>query len=252
MEKLKLKRIMLVVMGSLILLINNVNAECDDKTRLEINTAASNVTADLEMVKKVIDLEGNVHPEIDEQMVHITGSGYTEGMFAYINIANVNDKIFVTLNSDDDPVREVVDNQKALDGKWQHAVPDVDMIRSYTIKVYSDVDGCKDEEIRTINLKTPMYNFYSGSRFCENNDAYYCQEYITTPIDMDVVNLMWEKENEQKNNEESTTQENNNTKMILTYVGIGLVIILVIGIFFIIIRRLIIKHKDKKYMEMGI
>ena len=252
----KIVRIVLVVMVSLILLMNNVNAECDDKTRLEINSAASNVTADLEMVKKVIDLYGVVHPEVDEKLAYVTGSGYAPAMFSYINVNNISDKIYLNFANDDDNVNEIIDLNAALNGKWQYEVPDVSKIRTYTIKIFSNVDGCSDEEIRTISIKSPMYNTYSESRLCENNDAYYCQEYVTTPIDMDVIELMWQKENESSNNnsnsEAENVNENSNFKKILLYIGTGVAIIIVIAIIVLIIMRINKKRKDKKYMELGV
>ncbi len=247
-----MKKVLIILLLVFSLLINDVNAECDDKTRLEINTAASNVSANLEMVKKVIDLEGNLHPEIDEELAFVTGSGYTRTMFTYINIDNINDKIYLNITSEDDDIDQIIDINNSLDGKWQYQVPDIYEIRNYTIKVYSNVDGCKDEEVRTLNIKSPMYNLYSESRLCENNDAYYCQEYITTPIDMDVIELMLQKEEETKNKEQKNVQNNSNFKNIWFYFGTGIIIILILGIIFVVVKIFIKKHRDKKYMEMGL
>ncbi len=246
-----MKRVLTILILASIILINEIHAECDDKTKLEINTAASNVTVNLKMIKKVIDLEGNVHPEIDEQMAFITGSGYTRAMYVYLNAANINDKIYLRITSKDDNIDEVVDTSNSLDGSWEYQVPDVSEIRNYEIKIYSNVDSCANEELRTINIKSPMYNLYSESRLCENSDAYYCQEYITTPIDMDVVDLMWEKEETSKNKEEQNNAETNN-KNIVFYIGTGIVIVLAISLIVIIIKVIIRKQQYKKFREIGL
>ena len=48
---------LLIIISVVFFNILNVNAKCDDKTQLEINTAASNVSMDYNTVTNVIDLE---------------------------------------------------------------------------------------------------------------------------------------------------------------------------------------------------
>ena len=57
-------KIFLLLGLAFILGIDKINAECDNKTQLEINTASSNVTMNYNINTVVLDRNGKEHPEI--------------------------------------------------------------------------------------------------------------------------------------------------------------------------------------------
>ena len=217
--------------------ISVVNAECDYKTKLEINTAASNVNADIEMISKVVDLDENEHPEITNLDEVPDPTQYVYADYVYLNITNINDKINLELTNEDDNLNQTITYKDTDNGKYQYRVPDVSIIRNYTIKIYSNVSECSNEELRTLEVKAPMFNDLYETRLCENNDAAYCSKFITTPLNLDVEELL-EKNDVNSNDEEEAEEENSQSNnKIFIYTSIGIIILLIIAIIFTIIKQ---------------
>ena len=220
-----------------------VNAECDYKTKLEVNTAAANVDADIEMVTKVLDLDENEHPEIKSIETEEEKEQYVYADFVYLNISNLSEKVYLKLTNEDDNLYRTIKYQDTVNGKYQYSVPDVAIIRTYTIKVYSNISECGNEELRTIEVKAPMFNDLSGTRICENNDALYCSEYITTPIDENISGIVEKYDNNSEENNEEIKEENvKNNYLYNILIGIVAILVIIIVITFIILRK---KKKNK-------
>ena len=223
--------------------INITNAECDYKTKLEVNTAASNVDADIEMKTVVLDLNGKEHPEIKNKEETEDPSKYVYSNEVYLNITNVSDKIYMRITNEDDNLYQIIGYEDTDNGKYQYKVPDILIIRTYTIKIYSNVFECGNEEIRTLEVKAPMYNDLYGTRLCENNDALYCSKYITAPIENvgEILekydaNKAKEEEEDKKNTPKEDSNEEDNKKNILILIG-AIVIVSIIIIILIIKKR---------------
>ena len=232
-----------------ILFINNVKAECDYESKLEINTAAANIDTSLNFDYKIIDPEGVEHPEATGKTDDI--ERFIKVPFVNININNISDKVYLRIVNEEDNLNEVIFANDLIDGKYIYSVSDTDIIRTYTIKVYSNVNECLDEEIRTIVVKTPMYNYLSGTSVCENNNSYYCQEYVTTPIDFDPSDLL-QKQNSISNNNQNEEVINleNNKKLVFYIIGGGVVILIIIIL--IIIKIIKIKRQKNNLMRQSL
>ena len=213
--------------------INNVNADCDSRTRLEINTASSNVTADYSIDYMVTDYDGIPHPEISEELTEDLESGYILLSYITLNISNITDKIYFEIINEDEGVDLTYYANDLKDGKFSYQVPDTMKIRNYKIKIFSNVDECKDEELRTIPVTTPMYNEYSTSSLCQNNDVYYCKKFVTTPITVDFDKLIEEERRRLMANNNETSKNKN----IFTIIGIITCVLLIVGIIILIIRN---------------
>ena len=75
------------------LCVDKVNAECDNRTQLEINTASSSVSMNYDMETLVIDKNNKVHPELSPNDIEYSEvSEYTTIDQVTVNIQNVTDK----------------------------------------------------------------------------------------------------------------------------------------------------------------
>ena len=123
-------------------------------------------------------------------------------------------------------------------GTLKYEVPDTEKIRNYTVKIYSNVKDCLNDELRTLNLTTPMYNQISDWELCKNSNEYYCQTYVTSPITISEEEIMEKNINNNENNESETQNEVQNAmKKVWLWVGISVVVVLIAAIIFTIIRK---------------
>ena len=236
-----MKRKLVVILFLMFSFISIANAECDYKTKLEVNTAASNVAADIEMKTVVLDLDENEHPEIENIEETEDPTKYVYADYFYLNITNINDKINLEISNEDDNFYQTLKYQDTDNGKYQFKVPDVSIIRTYTIKIYSNVSECGNEEIRTLEVKAPMFNDLYGTRLCEDNDALYCSKYITNPVNIDSEEML-EKKDANSKEDETAAEDNNGNNKIFILLSMGIIIVLIIAIIFTIFMQ---KKKSK-------
>ena len=225
--------------------INKVNAVCDSKARLELSTAASNVTMDYEIETFVFDYEGNIHPELKPSDIEISEtSSYQLDERVVLKVSNVTDKIYVALYSEEDNINEEYHYKDLEDGTLIYDVPDTLIIRHFTLTVYSEALECESEELRKIEIATPKYNDYFEEGVCQNNDASYCNKYVTTDVSISESEYMRLLEEYMKNmeipdEEETNTQvsKENNSKKIIYSIGIVIILVLLILVIVGIFKR---------------
>ena len=158
-----MKKINIVIVFIIMYLINInvVFAEaCDNKTQVEINTAASNVTMNYEIETKVMDFNNNVHEELDPNEVEIKeygGSYYLED-FITLKVENITDKIYVEFSSIADNINIIYHYEDLDNGSFTYQLDSNDRIRDFTLTIYSNIGECLGEEVNKIELTTPKYN----------------------------------------------------------------------------------------------
>ena len=181
-----------------VLLPLNVYATCDYETQIELSEQAGRVNVAYEaywygtgefVEAEVPDEAGNYQIELVQPKVDITLYNLTEKIYVVIKNLNTNEE--KTYYFADSNVGDI---------NWSRT--NVDDIVEYEIKVYSNEPSCKGQELRKINLVTPKYNPYHTEYYCEGLDEYYCQEFITTNINMSDIEL-WQdaKEKQEEKNE---------------------------------------------------
>ena len=244
MKKLNMFVIFLAI--TTFLSIDKVNAECDNRTQLEINTASSSVSMNYNMKTLVIDRNNNVHPEISPDSVeHTELSEYTTIDQVTVNIENVTDKIYVVFENEDDGLYKVYHYQDLENGGLKYVVPDNEKIRKFKLTIYSNLSDCIDQELRTIEVITPKYNELSSYPMCENNDSYYCKTYVTSEINVDIEKMSKDYVNNSKENVNDNETKNELNKTIYL-VGIVIIVIL-IGLIIVVL----IRNRKKDFSNMG-
>ena len=222
---MKYWRYTLFILMIIAMFTKNINAECDYKSKLEINTSAANVDTKLDYGSKIVGPDGKEHPEATGKTDDI--ERFVRSTYVTLSIINISDDIYLRIVNEDDDLNETIYASDLVDNKYVYEVPDTDIIRTYTIKVFSNISECLDEEIRTIEVKTPMYNFLSGTSMCENNKAYYCSEFVTTPIDIDTSGIL-EKENNSESKIEDVVEVKDNKYLIYFILGGVILLTLII------------------------
>ena len=243
MKKIKYMIFMLLAL----FIVTNVNAECDYKKRLEINTKAANVTAEVVSETITVDREGNVYENYEGETTEENGIVQTT-VFS-LNVANIAEGIYVRVYNEDENLDVELHASDLEDGKYVYNVPDVLKIRTFDVDVFDETGECEEDILRSIEVKSPMYNEVSGSRICQNNIAYFCQEFVTTEIDVDPYEYMQNHGYGEEEQEE--TEEPEEQKSIMPYLymaGIGVAVLLVIAIIVVII----IRRRKKKKLMMGV
>lgn len=158
--------------------IRNVNAtECSYEKQVELNNQASTVKATYEEVE--IDT-GQTYSYVDENdIIHEDKQIPLKAKGFNVKILNITNDISVNVTSDDNKINKNYFYSDSNNGVIDLTTTLSDKVIAYTIKIYSNVEGC-NLELRTITLITPMYNTYSELGFCaQYPDFEYCQEYTT-------------------------------------------------------------------------
>lgn len=229
---------LLIIISVVFLNILNVNAECDDKTRLEINTAASNITMDYNIVTNVVDLEGNIMPDIKvSEVTPEEGSPYTLMDTINVNVENITDKVYVVFYNGEEDGNHEYHYSDLENGSFSYQVKDINNIHNFTLTVYSDVEECRYEEINKYELTTPMYNRNSTFEICIDNDVYYCKKYVMSNFEIpseDAYKFSL-RNNLKTNNEEQNLEKKNH---ILAIGGGIIIVILIIMICYTLIKRI--------------
>lgn len=213
-----------------------VYAECDNKTSLELNTISANITANYEMQDVLEDYEGNRVSGVPFELGTQEGSGYAIDTIAIFRISNMSDKVYLTITNDDN-LNKKIEYKDTDNGLYSFEVPDMEKIRHYVIKVYSNNDSCIDKELRTINVTTPKFNSYSEVNACIDNNAYYCQKYITQElnIDDDFISNNFEQRREENQVNDNTEDKKSNRFMIVVLSAV--IVVLIGAIIFVLIKR---------------
>ena len=249
MNKLIKYTVLLFMLG----IITEVNAECSNKERLEISTAASNISMDYKLETLVIDFKGEFHPEIDPSQVELSEtSEYRYYDKITLNANNISDKVYVVLRSDDGDINREFHYSDLDNGSLVYEVPDTLIIRHYTLTIYSELSNCLNEELRKIEVATPKYNDYFEEGICRNNNATYCNKYVTTDVSIssDEYNRLIDEymQNENNNNSSNEQQSNEPTKeknKFIYDIVIAICLCLVVVIIIVIVKR-------KKMKNIGV
>lgn len=211
-------------------------ALCDYSTQVKLNTEASNVKIDYEIIDRYFDRDDNELFNLTEEELASTDSVDSDIILmkgVQINILNVTPNVYLVVQSDDESIPErQINYEDTNNGKITLTVPDVLKIRNYTINIYATDVSCSTSLLRTAKVVTPMENDIAYSTACiGHSDLYYCQPFLTSEINMsfdEIYTKLKENEMTNKENEEQDTKsfwENNKTLIIV----IGVIVLIIAG-----------------------
>lgn len=224
-------------------------AECSYEKQVELNNLAATVKATYEEVEidtgetySYVDDDGIIYPD---NQIPVKGKGFN------VKLLNLTNDMSATITSDDGRINKTYFYSNSKDGTVDLGNVLANKVVTYTIKIYSNVEGC-NLDLRTIMLVTPMYNSYSEMGFCSDYPNFeYCQEYTTDTTynlkDFREKAEEYRKTNKKEENKEKTNKTENkflnfikNNKKLLIVIGS---IILIAGVTTIVI--IIIKKRSR-------
>ena len=211
-------------------------AVCDYSTQVKLNTEASNVKIDYEIIDRYFDRDDNELFNLTEEELASIDSVDSDIIImkgVQINILNVTPNVYLVVQSDDESIPErQINYEDTNNGKITLTVPDVLKIRNYTINIYATDVSCSTSLLRTAKVVTPMENEMAYSTACsDHSDLYYCQPFLTSELNMsfdEMYTKLKENEKTNKENEEKDTKsfwENNKTLIIV----IGVLLLIIAG-----------------------
>lgn len=156
---------------------------CSYDKRAELNSEASNITANYEVV--TIEADYNEHgyqgdPSLLESEEPITIE------VLQVNILNLTENFYAEVTNSFDETTTTYNYSDTDNGNisiiWENTLE----LTTYTIEIYSsDITGCEGNLIRTLRVSLPRFNRYSDYGICNQIPDYYmCQRYVTyAPVD---------------------------------------------------------------------
>ncbi len=213
----------------------SVNAACDYARQVELATYAANVNATYEINEIVLDGNNNIVTDVGPEEVDSVGDYWIVDQVT-VSIYNVNDSLFYRVV--DDGIGTVYYNDDAVDGVIKFFV-DSERIHNLTIEIYSNDSNCSGQLLSSKNITTPKYNAMADSSICFGVDAYYCQKYITTELNMTESEIREQIIQDQLKEEPSEDpEEESQTFDYRIFIIIGVIVLVVaVGVAIVILIR---------------
>lgn len=238
-----MKKYFFILVSLFCLLNSNVKADslCDYKQLAEINSKATNIKANFEVIK---------------EMVHFDDDSAIKRFFK-VSILNVTDEFYVVVKNNNDEKEIMYESKDAKNGIISFSLYELSKVVNYTFEIYTNSKTeCPDEKVRTIYLTIPRYNEYSRRSICnEYPDFYLCQEFVTfSEVDEEIFLKQldsYQKKVSIKNDDSKNDDSDKDSKKVLDYIDeykfviIGSIIIIGVGTIAIIIVR----SKKQRYFK---
>ena len=162
----------------------NTDTSCDGSNAKSVKKDADKVSVIYEVID---DYFLGYYAEADED---INGNGIIDndpvveayGYALKVKLTNVTDNIYVVITNDlDDKVKTFHSTDKGEDGIITWTEGETTFMRTYTVKVYSNKEGCTNSLYREFNVSLPKYNMCSDFENCKldfTKDLDVCQPFI--------------------------------------------------------------------------
>jgi len=216
-----------------------VHAACDYDTQNKLAREAANVQVSYESgmygtgefeESEVIDENGNpISYEIEEAKVEAA-------------IYNVTENLSVVVENKVTGEEQTYHYEDTDNGTIKWNLMSFDQIMTYEIRIYANHADCSNE-LRKMDLVLPKYNYHYTMPYCIGVNSYYCQEWITTEINMSDAEVEkkgyeeQQKTEEIKKNEEEEKQKSFFEKYWMYLIGSFLVILGVAAIVILIKKQ---------------
>lgn len=194
-----MKNIVKLLLG--VILFSSVNvyaATCSGTDLQKVSKAANGIKANYTINEgkvKENSAEYEVFPSID------------------FSIYNITSDVFLKITNDFNQDETIVTYSKTNNGKYSFSTDEMFEKRTYYIEVFSNLDSCKADSIKSITLKKPYYNQNAKFNICiENPDVPMCKKYITDDTGADEFTIV-DKVNEylSKNNMTTTNKSDSDS-----------------------------------------
>lgn len=160
-----------------------VYAVCDAAETNKLSGLANNVKASYEVIRKELDNGSGYNPP-DGLSEEAANNYVAKADFFRIYINNITEELYVQVYNTKTKETKTYNYSDAVDGTISFDVQTGYSITKYQIKIFSSSKtGCSGRNLRTIELTTPRYNWFSEYQICSDVPEYYlCHQYVTVDI----------------------------------------------------------------------
>ncbi len=190
-----------------------VSTKCTYQDKASLNEIAGKVKTNYEVIetKEAVEV---VNPDTLE-----TEMGETTKTKFKISIYNLNENLYVTQTSDFAGEKEDIFYSQTNDGVYTFETDDMSNIIKYTYDVYSNIENCSGEKLKTYTFTKPKFNMYSQYGMCEGlEEVPYCRTYITQEVDISESALGQKVEEYIEKNDVQTGNKDENENTIWDFI----------------------------------
>lgn len=231
--------------------VANAASTCDYSEQVNLSSAASVVQAKYDIQRVVIDVDGNIVPNMNPDEV-TEDDEYAFITTLKVNFLNLSEDVYIFVKGDSG-YEQTFYYSDSNSGNIELDGGDLSKVINYKITVYSNSNNCKGEILRTFDFVTPMINPYASLNGCyEMPNFEYCREYLTTPFyasDTEIINEITNEYeryrnnlvNEEENKEEKSFWDNVRNfyqkNKVLIFSIIGGIVVIGIVVTVVVIRK---------------
>ncbi|MDD4705727.1 MAG: hypothetical protein PHS24_00735 [Bacilli bacterium] len=127
-----------------------------------------------------------------------------------ISIYNILDDVYITQTNDFDNEEVNIYYDESTKGVYTFKTDNTTDIINYTYNIYSNLEGCRGEPLKTFSFTKPKINMYSQYGICKGlEDFDFCQKYITEELNLTESQLYEKVQAMQKTTEKAKKDKDN-------------------------------------------
>ena len=235
MEKIKKgTTLMIIFMMFFVPRLVSAASKCSSEEQIQLQKEAINVNGNYSLREVVRDFDGEI-VDVDLDDVHQDDDYYSDTL-SFLEIRNVTENIYIKVLEDGTEVANI-DYDDTNEGTYFYQVPDVEKIRTYEIKIFSNIGDCIGEEVHNLSVKTPMRNPLAALAACMNVEESYCDEFITSNVNITEDEIIKRKEAYTQQQEEEEKKQNDFFAKYGIYVLVGIIVIGVVSTVIVLVKR---------------
>ncbi|MDD2409115.1 MAG: hypothetical protein PHD03_00110 [Bacilli bacterium] len=164
-----------------------VNTTCTYEEKANLNDIAGKITANYKIDETKEKYEFT-NPDTGEKSIE----EQINTKFI-ISIYNILDDVYIIQTNDVDSEEVSIHYDEATKGVYTFEANNTSDIIKYTYNIYSNLEGCRGEILKTFVFTKPKINMYSQYGICKGlEDTDFCQKYITEELNL-TENGLYEK-----------------------------------------------------------
>lgn len=217
--------ILLGILSSFILMLE-VNADCTYIEKASLNEFAAMVKTNYEVIEENIT-EEFVDPDTGEvSTIEALKTSFK------ISIYNIVKDLYIVESNSLTKEDKYLFYEDTTDGVYSFISEDIENIIKYEYNIYSNLESCPGNILKTYNFIKPKINMYSQYSMCVGLEHVpYCKRYITEEVTVPEVSLRDEiskyvlEEKKQKEEEEEKTKIKEFIENNYIYIIVGVVVV---------------------------
>ena len=220
----------LIIKAFVILIISflnaiNVNAACTYVEKANLNEVASKVKTNYEIIEKTETYEV-LDTDVNEVFTHEA----IKSSFK-INIYNITKDLYVTQHNGFNNEDTNIFFEDTENGIYTFLTDDLENIINFKYDIYSNLENCTGDILKTYNFIKPKLNLYSQHGACDGlEDIPYCKKYITEDLNIEESEISRRVEEYLASKNTQSEQGNNKKNIIETLKENYIYVILGVGI----------------------